>query len=701
MDDALRAFRNELLNSINYEVADNHKSESEALLDVYKEYLIDDGSFTDMEYCYFEGRGRKGKIVKFDGYHYEESDNTISICICTEINKINENPLLSDEVNRYFDKAEAIITERDYIIENGEPSTDGYDFAVSLKNKYNDVTKFKFYLLTDVEMPKSLKIYKRDKLPGIDAEYYIWDIRRIFNLDQAGKVREDLIIDLQQYSQYGVECLPASKTDTYSAYLCNMPGIILAELYLKFGSRLLEGNVRSFLQLKGKVNKGIRNTILNKPEMFFAYNNGIAATAEEIALSEINGRKYITTIKSLQIVNGGQTTASLATALNAYKIRNKRELGKLDSNVEENIRNIFVPMKLNVVSMENADELISSISRYANTQNKVSEADLASNHPFHIKIEKLSRELRAPAVNGQQYETFWYYERANGQYRQETFKMLESEKRKFEREHPKNQVFKKVDLAKYWNIRHLNPQIASKGGQKSFAKFAEVISEMWDKDSNQFNYLYFKDVVSMAILFNETDLIIRTRRWYKSYKANIIAYTLSLIFFKIESEYSGRVLDLNKIWRNQKISKPLVRQLEITSKIVYEFLIREDRLIENVTEWAKRDECWEQAKDLDPEFTQEFIDSLGYFEDIKSEKRQAKKESKMLSDIECVTAVFNYGKDNWMKLLEWNETNHILNSEDIKFINKAVNFEKKIPQDKECVKIIKILNDARDEGFPI
>ena len=73
--------------------------------------------------------------------------------------------------------------------------------------------------------------------------------------------------------------------------------------------------MRSFLQLKGKVNKSIRNTILNEPTMFFAYNNGIAGTASEVNVENVGSQLYITSIKALQIVNGGQTTASLARAL--------------------------------------------------------------------------------------------------------------------------------------------------------------------------------------------------------------------------------------------------------------------------------------------------------------------------------------------------------------------------------------------------
>ena len=43
--------------------------------------------------------------------------------------------------------------------------------------------------------------------------------------------------------------------------------------------------------------------------MFLAFNNGISATADFIELDKSGG--FIKSVKNLQIVNGGQTTASI------------------------------------------------------------------------------------------------------------------------------------------------------------------------------------------------------------------------------------------------------------------------------------------------------------------------------------------------------------------------------------------------------
>lgn len=52
------------------------------------------------------------------------------------------------------------------------------------------------------------------------------------------------------------------------AYMGIVPGKFLADIYLKYGSKLLQGNVRAFLSIRGKVNKGIRDTIINNPNSF-------------------------------------------------------------------------------------------------------------------------------------------------------------------------------------------------------------------------------------------------------------------------------------------------------------------------------------------------------------------------------------------------------------------------------------------------
>ena len=124
----------------------------------------------------------------------------------------------------------------------------------------------------------------------------------------------------------------------YDAYLGIVPGKFLADIYLKYGSKLLQGNIRAFLSVRGKVNKGIRDTIINHPENFFTFNNGIAIVARSVSFSDDG--TLITSLKDPQIINGGQTTASLANAI-------------IKKEARHGMDNLYVPMKLTVLNVEN------------------------------------------------------------------------------------------------------------------------------------------------------------------------------------------------------------------------------------------------------------------------------------------------------------------------------------------------------------
>ena len=685
-------FRESLLEQFRFAFSADNTSDKEELLNYVSEVLVEAEVLEDaIEYLPFEGIGTKNRKIQIDGYSYNELDEYLTLYIVPTINYGPVETLIATDAIKWFARAQAFIEEAEYIKEKSEESHPAYGLAIDILGKYSSVRKYCIYILTDMSMSKSIQMMDNGSINGIPVEYHIWDINRLYQLAESKSGKEDIIINLLEYTNAGLACLPASKTEEYTAYLCNIPGKLLAELYNSYGGRLLEGNVRSFLQTKGKVNKGIRNTILNAPDMFFAYNNGIAATASNIELSENNGSLFITEITALQIVNGGQTTASLAMAL----LKDKRD----DS--EEKLKRIYVPMKLSVVSPEKAQELIPNISRYANSQNKVSEADLWSNHPFHIRMETISRRIVAPAVDGKQYGTHWYYERANGQYKQETYKATDAGRKRFEMQCPKNQMITKTDLAKFMNIYRELPHIASAGGQKSFAKFAEWTANQWEKNDARFNEGYFKLVIAMAILFKQSDKIVKTQPWYNSYKANIVAYTLAKIIQTVHTDYPEYSIDFRSIWLKQKLSTAWTQQIVESSKLIYEFLIDENRPVENVTEWAKREACWEAAKKMKIELLPEFVKELTYKSNVKEQEKDEIKEQKQTSKANAMIEVANFGIDNWECLVEWNKTHPVLTSTDLSFINVALGMGKgNFPSEKQCAVILKILEKARLEGFP-
>lgn len=688
----LEEFRKSMLDEVRFACAADGTSDREEFVNYVSEMLVEAEQLDDaIAVLPFEGIGTRHRKIQIDGYTYNELDDYLTLYIATPLSYLEIETITSTEAQKYFSKAKAFIEDAEYIVETAEESAPAYGLSVDILNRYASVRKYCIYLITDMSMSKNIREMKGDKINGIPVEYHIWDINRIFQLAESKTGKEDIVINLRDFVENGIPCLPASHTDDYTAYLCNIPGIVLARLYNAYGGRLLEGNVRSFLQTKGKVNKGIRNTILNAPDMFFAYNNGIAATAYSLQSEIVNGILYITQITALQIVNGGQTTVSLATAL----IKDKKD------NAEEKLKRIYVPMKLSIVSAEKAAELIPNISRFANSQNKVSEADLWSNHPFHIRMEGISRRITAPAVDGHQYGTYWYYERANGQYKQETYKATDAGRKRFEMQHPKSQMFTKTDLAKYMNIRRCLPHVASAGGQKSFAKFAEWASSAWEKDESRFNESFFRQVVAMAILFKQSDRIVKAQPWYNSYKANIVAYTLSAIINEVKTQYPDRAIDYRSIWTRQRLSAAWENEITVLSKQIYEFLISDDRPVENVTEWAKREECWNRAKKLKINFSQEFADELIYKSQEQERAKDARVEQKQMNKVSAMVDVANFGVENWKYLLQWNSTHCILSPIDVNFINTAIAMERgKFPSEKQCAAILKILEKARLEGFP-
>lgn len=689
----IREFKENLIEEIKLNAVSELISDREAFVEYYTEELSDAEELPDFVALPFEGIGKTRKKIQIHGYAFDELDNCLSIVVCPPLCYYEDVTLTNTDAEMWFSRMSAFVEEATYIQNSGEESSPGYGFAIDIQTRYKNVNKYKLYIITDMSMSKVIreKAFKSGMLYGKPVDFNVWDITRLFELKSSASGKEDIVIDLKEFAPSGIPCLAASKTDDYTAYLCNIPGKILGELYNRHGGRLLEGNVRSFLTTRGKVNKGIRNTILNKPEMFFAYNNGIAATAYEIKTEKTDGVLHLTAITALQIVNGGQTTASLAATL------------KDDKDRANDLKNIFVPMKLSVVSPAKAQELIPNISRYANSQNKVSDADFFSNHAFHVRIEEFSRRVIAPAASGSQFGTRWYYERAKGQYKQEIARQkTDSEKKRFVLQNPKTQMFTKTDLAKYVNIYRMLPNTVSAGAQKNFLKFAEWAEDEWNNHDVVFGEGFYKRTIALAILFKETDKLVKTQDWYEAgYKANIIAYSLSLLFYTIKTRYPDKAFNFKNIWLRQRLSDALTSQVIAFAKVAYDFLISPNREVQNVTEWAKRENCWKKAKELElvlqADFVKELLNKETEIEDAKNDKKDQRENNK----ISAIIQVANYGVDFWKELIVWGTTNKVLNPIEIDFINTAVAMERgKMPSEKQCARVLEILDRARLESFP-
>lgn len=251
------------------------------------------------------------------------------------------------------------------------------------------------------------------------------------------------------------------------------------------------------------------------------------------------------------------------------------------------------------------------------------------------------------------------------------------------------------------HIYQLRPDIASAGGQKAFVKFADAVSAEWEKDNTVFNEEYYKNAIAIALLFRESDKIVRKQAWYRSYKANIIAYALSKIIFTVQQQYPDSTVNLKTIWQKQVLSTAWVKQIEDAAYVMYQYLIREDRGVENVTEWAKREACWKGAKALSYELLPEFVAELQSLAIAKNEARDAKKSQRLSDQLNALVEVVNYGSENWAFLLEWNISHRVMAPSEIHQIQLAKNMDGGlISSEKKCQKVLKILEKCRVEGFP-
>ena len=688
----LESFRQSILQEVHVNASQNGTFPRDEFLALYTEELVEAEEFVDFEPVQYDGSGSRNKHLQIDGYYYDDLEQSLGLFICDFSDSEVTETVTRGDAETSFRREEAFVQDAlsGFIQKHAEESSPGYGLAVDISGRYKDVRKYKFYLITDKVLSKRITGIPGSKLGNAETEYSIWDISRLQGIRESKTGKEDIVIHLSDFGVEGIPCLKASESDDYTAYLCNIPGKVLADMYNHYGSRLLEGNVRSFLSVRGKINKGIRNTILNDPAKFFAYNNGIAATAYAIQTEQGFSSLMITEITGLQIVNGGQTTASLANALIKDKAR------------ANNLQNIYVPMKLSVVSPEKAVTLIPDIARFANSQNKVSEADFFSNSPFHIRMEEISRRLIAPAVDGNQFGTHWYYERARGQYRQEQAKMTEAEKKKFQMENPKRQMFTKTDLAKYYNIYQMMPDKVSLGAQKNFIQFANWAGEQWNKNDLNFNEVFFKRVVCVDILFKAVDDIVKHAAWYDGgYKAQVNTYTLSWLFYLIQKDYPQYAFNFRDVWNKQRVSDELKIQLESLAEKVFYHLTNPNRLVQNVTEWAKREDCWKKLKEMDFQLSPALVRWLVPKEAVSEQEKDAKVEQKEISKANAMIQVANYGVENWKKVQKWGIENNIFSATDLSFLKAAIGMEKgKFPTDRQCVKILGVLQKARDESYP-
>ena len=686
-------FKKDFIESIKTAAAVTGEGSCAAFVDNMAEYLIDAEVLSDFTPSFYTGRAVRSKF-RVDGYVYDEFDNTMNLIIADFDGNDLERTLTNSVAKTDFSQLAlflktALTTNLYKEIEISTPCADLVDF---LRANVKRIRKYRFIIFTDADMSSAIKSIDLDNYDDIPVEGQIWDIDRVYRVCCSDTGRQIIEINFEDYCDEGVPCLEANiaADDQYKSYLGVIPGKVLADIYDKFGSKLLEGNVRSFLSTKVAVNKKIRATILNAPTMFFAYNNGISATASSVTVKKTDHGNFITYAEDFQIINGGQTTASISNA-------RYRDKASLDG--------IYVQMKLTDIeesTQEESDELIRNISRSSNSQNKVSDADFFASHPFHRRMEQISRTLFAPATSGAQYETRWFYERARGQYLQEQMRLSPAKKKQYVLQHPKNQVIKKTDLAKVQNTWRGYPQVVSRGAQTNFGIFAEYIDEEWNNNEQQFNERYFQSTAALLLMFQYLEHQIPKQPWYEGgYRANIIYYSIALFRRLIKQQFPGCDLDLILIWNRQNVPDQVQVALIELAELVCLKITDPGRKVINVTQWCKRNECWESVRGIQCRLPKELESCLITIDEAKAEERKAKKEQKVVNGINAQVEVIKYPVEFWKRLSEFTVNNHLVTPTDVSALALACKMPNKLPNSYQCKRLLDLLDKAIEEGFNV
>jgi hypothetical protein len=677
-----------------------HLVDTMAFVSEVAERLEEDPVFGEYVQVEYSGTGSKNRQIRVHGYTtLDESDGTIGLVIGRWSDSGVPETLSSAAVDQMTSWLQAFVDEaiNGTILDRIAYANPAYDLACNLREAGGKVARIRLHIFSNMNLSSRFKEDIAGQAGGVPVERHIWDLQRLKSLYESSQERESVSIDLSQFGSEGIPCIPAAANDDLKSYLCVIDGDLLADLFDRYGSRLLEGNVRSFLGMKGGVNKGIRTTIQKNPTLFFAYNNGIAATAVGVTVKSGPLGHRITAMQDLQIVNGGQTTSAI---LNAKK---KDRLP---------LTGVTVQMKLTEVDRAVGNELIPRIAEYANTQNKIATADFFANHQFHRKMEEISRRLQVPARSGQRIQSKWFYERARGQYQNERLYMTVSRKEAHDLEYPASQVINKTELAKLDSVWRELPHWVSLGSQKNFVKFAtqfdsskEGVSnaEYWTDISPRYGDTYYQEIVALSLLWSSAEDLVSAARgtWYAGdYRPQIVAYALALLF-RTQRD-SGLEVDLNRIWIKQEIEPGLQSVMEQFAVTVQRHILSPPEGSSNVGEWCKKEECWKSLLRANIKDLPRAAD----FSISKTEAMAAKIDGRRRGELDDGIAIQKAALElvlngYWQDLCNWPRLTDHVRPSDVSLLAKAktpTSFSR-LAHKREWLRLMELKSECEEQGF--
>ncbi len=652
-------FMDTVLESASNEGRDFDEELTESILD----YVIDSGDACAPTVCFF-----KKTMARLNAYDYNDEGESLDLFILVRTNSLL-GKISRNEIDKAFSRLYGFFEQvaKGKLRDEVESPFDGFNEISELVNEaLKTNTMLRLFVLTNGLAEYNPSTVETDF--GMVMEQNVWDMQRIYQQDCIKRGKEKVEIDFPAVYGTKLQCLKVDGGGgDVESYLAVIPANTLSRIYKKYRHTLLEKNVRTFLQFKPKVNRNIKNTLLKEPEMFFAYNNGISSTASEIETIKEGASLYITKLYNWQIVNGGQTTGTIAAVGN---------------EAADSLVNVSVPMKISVIrNKDRAGELIGNISKNANSQTAIKNSDFSANDPFLVELETFSRTEWVPNKMAKP-ENKWYFERTRGQYLDEMSQLSGITLKMFKNEYPKGMKLTKADIAIFEECWNGKPNIVCKGGEESYKQFVKDIRQNETKCS----LYYYRHLIAKAILFRTIDGISKAQQ-VVGFKSCVNAYTLFCV-----SKLSNKNLDLDYIWENQSVQQNL--RLAISDSILPMVRNVFGSVSSSPRQYARSTECLETITEklqyIEP-LPQSLIKENGEIENEISKQAQREK----------IAEASRIGSSVWFGLAKWATRGNVFTPTDRrKLFNYGVKKQKGRPMDfKQACSGIDLMNRAVALGF--
>ena len=700
--DELLEYKNEIYNAISIDSGTRRVVPEESFFEYVGDLLSNAGILDNVEYTPYKNT-KKG--IRIDGYSWNSLERTI----CGIVVNITHEPDvvetltntqigdLGKKVTRFF---QSVGSET--FIDSLEVTDPGRIAASEIELYLQDALKFRVVIFTDQVLSARVKKVSIDDILGKNTSIEIWDLERLKGLENSGAEYEEFTVDVLKLGG-GIRALPANVSEHgFSTYLGVMPAQLLSAIYDEYGQRLLESNVRTFLDFRADTNRGMRKSLVTEPENFFAYNNGITVTATAVETEQKGGQLLITSLDNMQIVNGGQTTAAIY-----FSPREKGGIKGADRTYnysDIDLSKVYVQMKLTVIEdKEAANVMKANIATFANSQNSIQKSDLVSNHPFHLNIETRSRKQLMPAgENG--LSTKWFYERTRGQYSTQLRALSAVQRRKFEAEYPKKQVFTKTDMAKYENTWRMKPYLVKRGAQANLKSFGGDIVKEFERDEGSFGPAFFNDLVSKMLLFNMVDAAILQTDWYKEergLKAEMVTFSIALLRHTLLAKTKD--INLSSIYQSQRVSDSLLCTIvSLAHKIRVH--IKDTKFTDgetNSSEFCKLEKGWNKIQIIEVDLSglgNSDILSADEALEAKKETREINKVSKTITGLEYVLAI---SAQEWNLIAEYNAKTYPTTHKNVGIPRMCAELQRsgKMPSDKQLNNAKEIRVETYRDGF--